>query len=119
MAAALTQGDAAIYRIAVTVPSTPTSGDYPKLNAVSGSTVCSKLPLISRRAKLEGRIVTKTPLATASIVAADCSAQSTPDDGIKLRDLNLTATLQGFYGVCGLCCRAKRRWKKSTRGEAW
>src|ERR1039458_2420896 len=36
----------------------------------------------------------KTLLAMGLIVAAGCSAQSTPDDGIKLGDVNFTATLR-------------------------
>ena len=40
MAAALTQGDAALYQIAVTVPSTLAAGDYPiglEVDGVVGS----------------------------------------------------------------------------------
>jgi len=38
--------------------------------------------------------MTKTLLAMALIAAAECTAQSTPDDGIKLGDVNFTATLR-------------------------
>src|ERR1700760_1167089 len=38
--------------------------------------------------------MTKALFAMALITAAECSAQSTPDDGIKLGDVTLTATLR-------------------------